>query len=47
MSGEECTSPFGTSKSGGASIPYDSGYGDKKVESGKVPRFNGDPEEIS
>jgi len=26
-------------------VPYD--YGDKKVESGKVPKFNGDPEEFS
>jgi len=29
----------------GAVLPYD--YGDKKAESGKVPRFNGDPEEFS
>ena len=26
-------------------VPYD--YGDKKVESGKVPKFNGDAEEFS
>jgi len=26
-------------------VPYD--YVDKKVESGKVPKFNGDPEEFS
>ena len=26
-------------------VPYD--YGDKKAESGKVPKFNGDPEEFS
>jgi len=26
-------------------ISYD--YGDKKVDSGKVPQFNGDPEEFS
>ena len=30
MSGEESTSRSGTSQSGGASIPYDYGYGDKK-----------------
>jgi len=47
MSGEESTSRSGTSQSGGASIPYDYGYGDKKSDSGKVPRFNGDPEEFS
>ena len=43
MSGEESTSRSGTSQSGGASIPYDYSYGDKKSESGKAPRFNGDP----
>ena len=37
MSGEESTSSSGTSKSGGASIKYDYGYGDKKSESRKVP----------
>jgi len=26
-------------------VPYD--YSDKKVDSGKVPKFNGDPEEFS
>jgi len=26
-------------------VPYD--YGDKKAKSGKVPKFNGDPEEYS
>jgi len=40
-----------TSRSGashyGAAVPYDYGYGDKKAESGKVLRFNGDPEEFS
>ena len=46
MSGEESTSGSGTSTSG-AAIPYDYGYGNKKAESGKVPRFNGDPEEFS
>jgi len=25
-------------------VPYD--YSDKKVDSGKVPKFNGDPEEF-
>jgi len=29
----------------GAAVPYD--YGDKKAESGKVPKFNGDPKEFS
>jgi len=47
MSGEESTSRSGTSQSGGASIPYDYSYGDKKSESRKVPRFNGDLEEFS
>ena len=46
MSAEESTSRSGTSHSGSA-IPYDYGYGDKKAESGKVPWFNGDPEEFS
>jgi len=46
MSGEESTSRSGTSQSGGAAIPYDYGYGDKKAESGKMSRFNGDPEEF-
>ena len=44
MSAEESTSRFGASHFG-AAVPYD--YGDKKAESGKVPRFNGDPEEFS
>ena len=35
-----------TSRSG-AVVPCDYSYGDKKAESGKVPRFNGDPEEFS
>ena len=26
-------------------VPYD--YGDKKADSGKIPKFNGDPEEFS
>jgi len=26
-------------------VPYD--YSDKKADSGKVPKFNGDPEEFS
>jgi len=47
MFGEESTSRSGTSQSGGASIPYGYGYGDKKSESEKVSRFNGDPEEFS
>ena len=47
MSAEESTSRSGTSHSGGVAVPYDYGYGDKKAESGKVPRFNGDPEEFS
>jgi len=42
MSGED-TSTF-TSRNKTA-VPYD--YGDKKAESGKVPKFNGDPEEFS
>ena len=46
MSAEESTSRSGTSHSG-ADVPYDYGYGDKKAESGKVPRFNGDLEEFS
>jgi len=46
MFAEESTSRSGTSHSG-AAIPYDYGYGDKKAESGKVPRFNGDREEFS
>jgi len=44
---EQSTSRSGTSHYGGAAVPYDYGYGDKKAESGKVPRFNGDPEELS
>jgi len=47
MFAEESTSRSGTSHSGGATVPYDYGYGDKKAESGEVPRFNGDPEEFS
>ena len=47
MSIEESTSRSGTSQSGGASIPYDYGYGDKKPEFGKVSRFNRDREEFS
>jgi len=35
MSAEDSTS------GSGAIVPYD--YGDKKAESGKVPKFNGDP----
>ena len=46
MSAEESTSRSGASHSG-AAVPYDYGYGDKKAESGKVSRFNGDPEEFS
>jgi len=41
MSAEESTSRSG------AAVPYDYGFGDKKAEFGKVPRFNGDPEEFS
>jgi len=44
MYAEESTSRFGASHSVVA-VPYD--YGDKKAESGKVSRFNGDPEEFS
>jgi len=40
MSGEETS----TSRNNN-DVPYD--YGDKKAESGKVPRFNRDPEEFS
>jgi len=39
MSGEDSTS------GSGSVVPYD--YGDKKAESGKVPKFNGDPKEFS
>jgi len=28
-------------------IPYDYGTSDKKSDSGKAPKFNGDPEEFS
>jgi len=40
MSGEDTS----TSRNNNV-VPYD--YGDKKSESGKVPKFNGDPEEFS
>jgi len=40
MSGEDTS----TSRNNNV-VPYD--YGDKKTESGKVPKFNGDPEEFS
>jgi len=46
MYAEESTSRSGASHSG-AAVPYDYGYGDKKAESRKVPRFNGDPKEFS
>jgi len=42
MSGELSVSGFGGNYNVG---PYD--YGDKKADSGKVPKFNGDPEEFS
>jgi len=40
MSGEDTS----TSRNNNG-VPYD--YGDKNAESGKVPKFNGDPEEFS
>jgi len=40
MSGEDTS----TSRNNNV-VPYD--YGDKKIGSGKVPKFNGDPEEFS
>jgi len=46
MSAEESTSRSSASHSGPV-VPYDYGYGDKKVESGKVSSINGDPEEFS
>jgi len=42
MSGEDSTS--GSSQNNNA-VPYD--YGNKKADSSKVPKFNGDPEEFS
>jgi len=45
MSAESSVS--GSAGSGGNHnvVPYD--YNDKKADSGKVPKFNGDPEEFS
>jgi len=40
MSGEDTS----TSRNNNV-VPYD--YGDKKAESGKVPKFNGDPKEFT
>jgi len=42
MSGEDSSSGQNNNNS---DIPYD--YGDKKADSGKIPKFNGDPEEFS
>jgi len=42
MSGESFVSGFGGNHN---DVPYD--YSDKKADSGKVPKFNGDPEEFS
>jgi len=42
MSGEDPTSGSGQNNN---VVPYD--YGNKKADSGKVPKFNGDPEEFS
>jgi len=42
MSGED--SSFGQNNNNNV-VPYD--YGDKKADSGKIPKFNGDPEEFS
>ena len=41
MSGEDSTS--GQNNNNNA-VPYD--YGNKKADSSKVPKFNGDPEEL-
>jgi len=38
-------SSFGQNNNNNNVVPYD--YGDKKADSGKVPKFNGDPEEFS
>jgi len=40
--GESFVSSFGGNHN---AVPYD--YRDKKAESGKVPKFNGDPKEFS
>jgi len=40
MSGEDTSTSINNNV-----VPYD--YGDNKAESGKVPKFNGDPEEFS
>jgi len=42
MSGEDSTSGSGQNNN---VVPYD--YGSKKADSGKVSKFNGDPEEFS
>jgi len=42
MSGEDSTSGQNNNNN---DVLYD--YGDKKADSGKVPKFNGDPEEFS
>jgi len=42
MSDEDSTSGSGQNNN---VVPYD--YGSKKADSGKVPKFNGDPEEFS
>jgi len=42
MSGEDST--YGSSQNNNV-VPYD--YGNKKADSGKVPKFNGDPKEFS
>jgi len=42
MSSESSVSGFGSNHN---VVPYD--YSDKKADSGKVPKFNGDPEEFS
>jgi len=45
MSAESSVSGSGGSGSNHNVVPYD--YSDKKVDSGKVPKFNGDHEELS
>jgi len=42
MSGEDTSTSTCRNK---IVVPYD--YGEKKAESAKVPKFNGDPEEFS
>ena len=43
MSGEDSSS--GQNNNNNNVVPCD--YGDKKADSGKIPKFNGDPEEFS